>query len=82
MRKQFKEKYSKLAQVSRNTLVFVEYFQNSINEEIEKVKNNKATHNIEDMDRLITCIQKIQRLAVESNATLTNLENPLMSLIE
>ena len=82
MRKQFKGKYSKLAQVSRNSLVFVEYFQNAINEEIEKVKNNKATHNIEDMNRLITCIQKIQRLAVESNATLTNLENPLMSLTD
>ena len=27
MRKQFRGKYSKLAQISRNTLVFVEYFQ-------------------------------------------------------
>ena len=27
MREQFKGKYSKLAQISRNTLVFVEYFQ-------------------------------------------------------
>ena len=82
MRKQFKGKYSKLAQVSRNSLVFVEYFQNAINEEIEKVKNNKTTHSIEDMNRLITCIQKTQRLAEQANATLTNLENPLMSLIE
>lgn len=82
MRKQFKGEYSKLAQVSRNSLVFVEYFQNAINEEIEKVKNNKATHNIEDMNRLITCSQKIQRLAEQANATLTNLENPLMSLTE
>jgi hypothetical protein len=82
MRKQFKGKYTKLAQVSRNSLVFVEYFQNAINEEIEKVKNNKATHNIEDMNRLITCVQKIQRLAEKANTTLTNLENPLMSLTE
>ena len=82
MRKQFKGKYSKLAQVSRNSLVFVEYFQNAINEEIEKVKKNKTTHNIEDINRLITCIQKIQRLAEQANATLTNLENPLMSLTE
>ena len=82
MRKQFKGKYSKLAQVSRNSLVFVEYFQNAINEEIEKVKKNKTTHSIEDMNRLITCIQKIQRLAEQANVTLTNLENPLMSLIE
>ena len=82
MRKQFKGKYSKLAQVSRNSLVFVEYFQNTINEEIEKVKKNKTTHSIEDMNRLITCIQKMQRLAEQANATLTNLENPLMSLIE
>ena len=82
IRKQFKGKYSKLAQVSRNSLVFVEYFQNAINEEIEKVKKNKTTHSIEDMNRLITCIQKMQRLAEQANATLTNLENPLMSLIE
>ena len=82
MRKQFKGKYSKLAQVSRNSLVFVEYFQNAINEEIEKVKNNKTTHSIEDMNRLITCSQKIQRLAEQANTTLTNLENPLMSLTD
>ena len=82
MRKQFKGKYSKLAQISRNSLVFVEYFQNAINEEIEKVKNNKTTHSVEDMNRLITCSQKIQRLAEQANATLTNLENPIMSLIE
>jgi len=82
MRKQFKGKYSKLAQVSRNSLVFVEYFQNAINEEIEKVKKNKTTHSIEDMNRLITCSQKIQRLEEQANATLTNLENPLMSLTE
>jgi hypothetical protein len=82
MRKQFKGKYSKLAQVSRNSLVFVEYFQNAINEEIEKVKKNKTTHSIEDMNRLITCSQKIQRLAEQVNTTLTNLENPLISLLE
>jgi len=82
IRKQFKGKYSKLAQVSRNSLVFVEYFQNTINEEIEKVKKNKTTHSIEDMNRLITCIQKIQRLAEQANTTLTNLENPLISLLE
>ena len=82
IRKQFKGKYSKLAQVSRNSLVFVEYFQTAINKEIERVKRNEKTHSIEDMNRLITCIQKIQRLAEQANATLTNLENPLMSLIE
>ena len=82
MRKQFKGEYSKLAQVSRNSLVFVEYFQNAINEEIKKVKKNKTPHSIEDMNRLITCIQRTQRLAEQANATLTNLENPLMSLIE
>ena len=82
MRKQFKGKYSKLAQISRNSLVFVEYFQNAINEEIEKVKNNKTTHSIEDMNRLITCSQKIQRLAEESNATLNNLEDFFMNFSE
>ena len=34
MRNQFKGKYSKLAQISRNTLVFVEYFQSAIHDEI------------------------------------------------
>ena len=82
MRKQFKGKYSKLAQVSRNSLVFVEFFQNAINEEIEKVKKNKTTHSIEDMNRLVTCIQRTQRLAEQANDTLTNLENPLISFIE
>ena len=82
IRKKFKGKYSKLAQVSRNSLVFVEYFQNAINEEIEKVKKNKKTHSIVDMNRLITCIQKTQQLAEQANNTLTDLENPLMSLIE
>ena len=82
IRKQFKGEYSKLAQVSRNSLVFVEYFQNAINEEIEKVKKNKTPHSIEDMNRLITCIQRTQRLAEQANATLTNLENPLISLLE
>ena len=82
IRKQFKGKYSKLAKVSRNSLVFVEYFQTVINKEIKRVKRNEKTHSIEDMNRLITCIQKMQRLAEQANATLTNLENPLMSLIE
>ena len=82
MRKQFKVKYSKLAQVSRNSLVFVEYFQNAINEEIEKVKKNKTPHSIEDMNRLITCIQRTQRLAEQANATLTNLENPFTELLD
>ena len=82
MRKQFRGKYSKLAQVSRNSLVFVEYFQNAINEEIEKVKKNKTTHSIEDMNRLITCIQRTQRLAEQANATLTNLEDPLIPFME
>ena len=82
MRKQFKGKYSKLAQVSRNSLVFVEYFQTAINIEIERVKRNEKTHCMEDLNILITCIQKLQRLTEQANATLTNLENPLMNLIE
>ena len=38
MRRQFKGKYSKLAQISRNTLVFVEYFQTEIHKEIIEAK--------------------------------------------
>ena len=58
IRKNFKGKYSKLAKVSRNTLVLVEYFQTAINKEIEDVKIGKTNHSIEDMVRLITSIQK------------------------
>ena len=82
IRKQFKGEYSKLALVSRNSLVFVEYFQTAINKEIEGVKRNEKTHSIEDMSRLITCIQKLQRLSEEANATLNNLEDSFMNLLE
>ena len=82
IRKQFKGEYSKLAQVSRNSLVFVEYFQTAINKEIKKVKRNEKTHSIEDMNRLITCIQKLQRLSEQANATLNNLEDSFMNLLE
>ncbi len=82
MRKQFKGEYSKLAKVSRNSLVFVEYFQTVINREIEDVKRNEKIHSIEDMNRLITCIQKLQRLSEQANATLNNLEDSFMNLLE
>ena len=82
MRKQFKGKYSKLAQVSRNSLVFVEYFQNFINKEIEAAKRGEKIHTIEDMARLVTIVQKLQRLSEEANSTLNNLEDSLMSFIE
>ena len=82
IRKQFKGKYSKLAQVSRNSLVFVEYFQTTINREIEAAKRGEKFHTIEDTARLVTIIQKLQRLSEEANSTLNNLEDSLMSLIE
>ena len=82
MRKQFKGEYSKLAQVSRNSLVFVEYFQTIINREIEEVKSNAKKHSIEDMSRLVTCIQKLQRLSEQAKATLNNLEDSFMNLLE
>ena len=82
MRKQFKGEYSKLAQVSRNSLVFVEYFQTAINKEIEDVKRNEKTHSIEDISRLITCIQKLQRFSEQTNATINNLEDSFMNLLE
>ena len=82
MRKQFKGKYSKLAQVSRNSLVFVEYFQTVINREIEAAKRSEKIHTIEDTARLVTIIQKLQRLSEEANSTLDNLEDSLMSFIE
>ena len=82
MRNQFKGKYSKLAQISRNTLVFVEYFQSVIHKEILEEKNGKKIHSIEDKQRLITMTQKIQRLSKEANDTLTYIESPLTELLD
>ena len=82
IRKQFKGKYSKLAQVSRNSLVFVEHFQTAINKEIEAAKRGEKIHTIEDTARLVTIIQKLQRLSEEANSTLDNLEDSLMNFIE
>tara|TARA_E500000331_G_scaffold43168_1_gene35732 strand:+ start:172 stop:624 length:453 start_codon:yes stop_codon:yes gene_type:complete len=82
LRKQFKGKYSKLAQISRNTLVFAEYFQLEIHKEIQEEKKGKKIHSIEDKQRLITMTQKIQRLSKEANDTLTDIENPLNELID
>ena len=82
MRKKFRGKYSKLAQISRNTLVFVEYFQSEIHKEILEEKNGKKIHSIEDKQRLLTMTQKIQRLSKEANDTLTDIENPLNKLLD
>ena len=82
IRNNFKGKHSKLAQVSRNTLVLVEYFQTAINKEIENAKTGKIKHSIEDIARLVSCLQKIQKLSEQANATLNNLEDPLLSLTE
>ena len=82
MRNQFKGKYSKLAQLSRNTLVFAEYFQSEIHKEIQEEKKGKKIHSIEDKQRLIAMTQKIQRLSKEANDTLTDIENPLNELID
>ena len=82
IRKQFKGKYSKLAQISRNTLVFIEYFQSEIHKEIQEEKKGKKIHSIEDKQRLITMTQKIQRLSKEANDTLTDIENPLNELLD
>ena len=82
MRKQFKGKFSKLAQISRNTLVFAEYFQSEINKEIQEGKNRKKIHSLEDKQRLIIMAQKIQRLSKEANDTLNDIENPINELID
>ena len=82
MREQFKGKYSKLAQISRNTLVFVEYFQSEIQKEMQAAINRKKEHSIEDKLRLINITQKIQRLSNEAQTTLNNLEDDLLTFIE
>jgi len=82
IRKQFKGKYSKLAQISRNTLVFIEYFQSEIQKEMQAATNGKKEHSIEDKLRLINITQKIQRLSNEAQTTLNNLEDDLLTFIE
>ena len=81
IRKQFRGKYSKLAQISRNTLVFVEYFQSEIHKEMQAAINGKKEHSIEDKLRLINITQKIQRLSIEAQTTLNNLEDDLLTFI-
>ena len=82
LRKKFKGKFSKLAQVSRNTLVFVEHFQTEINKELERSQKGEIKHSIEDLTRLINCAQKVQRLTQDAYNTLDNLENPLLTFEE
>jgi len=82
IRKKFKGKYSKLAQISRNTLVFVEYFQSEIQKEMKAAINGKKEHSIEDRLRLISIAQKIQRLSNDAQTTLNNLEDDLLTFIE
>jgi len=82
MRKQFRGKYSKLAQISRNTLVFDEYFQSEIQKEMKAAINGKKEHSIEDKLRLTNITQKIQRLSNEAQTTLNNLEDDLLTFIE
>ena len=81
IRKQFRE-YSKLAQISRNTLVFVEYFQSEIHKRILESSNGEKNYSIEDQQRLIKMIQKIQCLSKEASDTLNNLENPFTELLD
>ena len=82
IRKKFRGKYSKLAQISRNTLFFVEYFQSEIQKEMQAAINGKKEHSIEDKLRLINITQKIQRLSNEAQTTLNNLEDDLLTFIE
>ena len=83
IRKQFKGKYSKLAQISRNSLLFAEFFQSEIHKKIiASTTNREKNFSIEDQQRLITMIQKIQRLSKEASDTLNNLENPFTELLD
>ena len=82
MRKQFKGKYSKLAQISRNSLLFAEFFQSEIHKNILELSKEQKNYSIEDQQRLITMIQKIQRLSKEASDTLNNLENPFTELLD
>ena len=82
MRKQFKGKYSKLAQISRNSLLFAEFYQSEIHKKIIALTNGETNFSIEDQQRLITMTQKIQRLSNEASDTLNNLENPFTELLD
>ena len=44
--------------------------------------NEEKNYSIEDQQRLITMIQKIQRLSKEASDTLNNLENPFTELLD
>ena len=82
IRKQFKGKYSKLAQISRNSLLFAEFFQSEIHKKIIASTNGEKNFSIEDQQRLITMTQKIQRLSKEASDILNNLENPFTELLD
>ena len=82
IRKQFRGKYSKLAQISRNSLLFAEFFQSEIHKKIIASTNGEKNFSIEDQQRLITMTQKIQRLSKEATDTLNNLENPFTELLD
>ena len=49
---------------------------------VELLKNGEKNYSIEDQQRLITMIQKIQRLSKEASDTLNNLENPFTELLD
>ena len=63
-------------------MYLLNFFQSAIDDEILEEKNGKKIHTIEDKQRLITMIQKIQRLSKEANDTLTDIENPLNEFLD
>ena len=68
--------------IAQPTPAFVEYFQSEINKEIKAATNGRKEHSIEDKLRLITMVQKIQRLSTEAHTTLNNLEDDILTFIE
>ena len=63
-------------------MLFAEFFQSEIHKKILESSNEEKNYSIEDQQRLITMIQKIQRLSNEAQTTLNNLEDDLLTFIE
>ena len=77
------ERFSAINKASKEDQNFLKSIRNFVEaKDIEAAKKEGKQHSIEDKLRLITMVQKIQRLSNEAHTTLNNLENDILSFIE
>ena len=74
IRKQFKGKYSKLAQISRNSLLFAEFFQSEIHKKIIALTNGETNFSIEDQ-QLKYCLDSINNLTLKFPVVVNIIQN-------